>query len=255
MFIDSDLTRSENARRLTIRAALVIIGGLSNPSKMPGFSWSLPAIKCQTGSKLAKIAGSVCASCYALKGCYMFASTVNAMARRFDIISRALTDPEFGATFVSAFSFVLERKAANTRKRIARGSHVANDCRFFRWHDSGDLQSLQHLNLIVQVCEATPNVQHWLPTRETRYVRAFLLAGGVIPSNMVIRFSVPKIDGAASGYIATIPDSVPGIARTFVHSSDTTRQAQSCIAYRQEGFCLDCRACWDREGDISYPKH
>ena len=38
--------------------------------KMPGLSYSLPAWECKTGSKLRKIKGSVCASCYALKGNY-----------------------------------------------------------------------------------------------------------------------------------------------------------------------------------------
>jgi bacteriocin-like protein len=31
-----------------------ITGGLSKPSKMPGFSYNLPATKCITGAKLVK---------------------------------------------------------------------------------------------------------------------------------------------------------------------------------------------------------
>jgi hypothetical protein len=37
---------------------------------------------------------------------------------------------------------------------------------YFRWHDSGDLQSLQHLLDIVRIAEQLPNVSFWLPTKE-----------------------------------------------------------------------------------------
>ena len=30
----------------------------------------------------------------------------------------------------------------------------------FRWHDSGDVQSLEHLLRIFQVCELTPEIKH-----------------------------------------------------------------------------------------------
>ena len=33
--------------------ALKIVGGLSKPSKMPGWAYGLPAAECKTGSKLA----------------------------------------------------------------------------------------------------------------------------------------------------------------------------------------------------------
>jgi len=35
-----------------IGATKLAVGGLSNPSKMPGFGYSLPAEKCGAGSKL-----------------------------------------------------------------------------------------------------------------------------------------------------------------------------------------------------------
>ena len=34
--------------------ALKIVGGLSRPSKMPGWSYGLPAKECKTGGKLQK---------------------------------------------------------------------------------------------------------------------------------------------------------------------------------------------------------
>ena len=57
-------------RTMKVKDAKEITGSLTRTSKMPGLSYSLPAWECKTGSKLRKIKGSVCASCYALKGNY-----------------------------------------------------------------------------------------------------------------------------------------------------------------------------------------
>ena len=45
-----------------------LVGGLSKPSKMPGWSIGIPAKECKTGAKLRLVQGSVCYDCYALKG-------------------------------------------------------------------------------------------------------------------------------------------------------------------------------------------
>ena len=52
---------------MKVKDAKEITGSLTRTSKMPGLSYSLPAWECKTGSKLRKIKGSVCASCYALR--------------------------------------------------------------------------------------------------------------------------------------------------------------------------------------------
>jgi len=51
-----------------IEAIQIIGGDLSATTKMPCKSFNLPAWECKTGSKLAKIKGSVCFNCYAMKG-------------------------------------------------------------------------------------------------------------------------------------------------------------------------------------------
>jgi hypothetical protein len=65
----------------------LITGGLSKPSKMPGYSYNLPAIHCKTGSKLAQIPGTTCHGCYALKGRYRFPNVMDAMMRRLASIN------------------------------------------------------------------------------------------------------------------------------------------------------------------------
>ena len=65
-----------------------IVGTLSKPSKMPGFAYSTPAKHCLIGQKMRKVAGSICAFCYALKGRYVFPNVMAAMEKRF----KSLTD-------------------------------------------------------------------------------------------------------------------------------------------------------------------
>ena len=67
-----------------------LVGGLSKPSKMPGWSYGLPAKECKTGSKLRLVKGSTCYGCYALKGCYVFAVVQKAQYKRLASIKHPL---------------------------------------------------------------------------------------------------------------------------------------------------------------------
>ena len=58
----------------TISDLMESVGGLSAPSKMPCHGYSIPASRCKIGRKMRKVAGSICAICYALKGRYSFAN-------------------------------------------------------------------------------------------------------------------------------------------------------------------------------------
>ena len=121
------------------KEARKITGGLSAPSKMPGPAHNLPAWKCITGVKLQAVPGSVCAGCYAMKGRYRFKNVRAALDRRLE----ALSDPRWVQAMVV----------------------LIKDHKFFRWHDSGDIQSVDHLKNIFEVCKQTPDTQHWMPTR------------------------------------------------------------------------------------------
>ena len=112
----------EVKRNMKTNEALKIIGGsLSKPSKMPGWSIGLPAKECKTGGKLQKVPGSVCYDCYALKGCYVFKVVQDAQYRRLE----AIKDPQW----VEAMAHLINSKKPDV----------------FRWHDSGDVQDLDHL--------------------------------------------------------------------------------------------------------------
>ena len=193
-----------------------ITGGLSKPSKMPGFSYNLPASKCITGSKLVNVKNSVCSGCYALKGRYRFSNVKNAMQRRLDSIDHPLWIQAMAAS-------ILDTKSE-----------------FFRWHDSGDLQSLDHLKKIFEVCHLTPSIQHWLPTREASIIGC--ISPDQVPKNLIIRLSAHKVDGKAATF--------------WPWTSTVVTSEKTCPAAEQENKCKDCRACWDRTiPNVAYGKH
>ena len=211
-----------------------IIGGLSAPGKMPCASYSLSAFKCRTGSALRKVAGSTCSSCYACTGAYRFPGTIAAMQRRLD----SLTDPRWVAAFVRVLS--------------------AKRNRYFRWHDSGDLQSLNHLRNIVTVARETPHIAHWLPTREFGIVREYLRTYGDFPHNLCVRVSAAMVDSSAPGDIVNTSEVCTNPPADPL--ADAFEGRRHCPAYKQGGKCdgevIKCRSCWSRNTrTIIYPLH
>jgi hypothetical protein len=116
-----------------------------------------------------------------------------------------------------------------------------------RWHDSGDLQSVEHLTKICAVASATPEIRHWLPTRELGIVKQYVAQGGIVPTNLVIRVSATMVDGNAT-------TAWPTTSR--VHSDKVAKGSRPCPAPKQEGKCGDCRACWNpKVASVSYHLH
>jgi len=202
---------------MLIKEAHKITGGLSKPSKMPGPAYNLPASQCITGAKLVKVPGSTCSGCYALKGRYRFGNVQKALNRRL----KALEDPRWVAGMIT----------------LIQGRPV------FRWHDSGDIQSAQHLKNIFEICNATPDTKHWLPTREAQFIKD--LQPEVVPKNLKIVFSDHMND---QGRGVTFWPYTSGVT--------TKRGAVTCPSSKQDNKCLDCRKCWDRSVKrVIYGKH
>ena len=199
------------------KEARLITGGLSKPNKMPGPSINLPAVACITGAKLVRVQGSTCSGCYALKGRYRFPNVKEAMNRRL----AKLHDPRW----VEAMVTLIDKQPV------------------FRWHDSGDLQSVQHLKNIFEVCNRTPGTRHWLPTREAKFLR--LMDPEVVPKNLKIVLSDHMNDQARP------PSWWP-----YTSGVTTSHELVTCPASRQGNKCLDCRKCWDRDTKrVIYGKH
>ena len=220
----------------TKKAALLAVGSLSDTSKMPGKSWGINAARCITGKKLAEIAGSICSMCYAEKGFYtLYPAVKRAQDSRLELFEADRT------AWVGAMV-----KLVSTEK-------------YFRWFDSGDLQSVEMLAAIVAVAVATPGTQHWLATRERGIVKAWTTPGNPLraqvlpdgrqwPDNLVCRIS------------ATYFDEMPANALTrwssMAHKGTPMAEAWNCPAPMQGGACGDCRACWSQDvALVTYHAH
>ena len=199
---------------MNTKEAWTLVGGLSKPSKMPGWSIGIPAKECKTGSKLRLIPNSVCSECYALKNCYMFKVVQAAQYKRLE----AIKDP----SWVEAMTTLINSKKPDV----------------FRWHDSGDVQDVQHLEKIFEVCRLTPNKRHWMPTREA-WIKDHMKDA---PANLVVRFSSPMVD--------------QGPVKSWANTSTVSTKSRTCPAPDNNNECGSCRACWDPlVKNIEYGKH
>ena len=96
---------------MNTKEAWTLVGGLSKPSKMPGWSIGLPAKECKTGGKLQKVEGSVCYDCYALKGCYVFKVVQDAQYKRL----AAITNP----LWVGAMAMLINSKKSDVFRSVS----------------------------------------------------------------------------------------------------------------------------------------
>lgn len=196
-------------------------GGCSNPSKMPGTSWNISAYRCNVGSKLAEVPGSVCHKCYARKGRYAFPMVQNALERRLRYMRQE--------NWVDDMSEIIDRQSKG----------------FHRWHDSGDLQDQEHLDKITAVAEKTPDTEHWLPTKEYKLVRKNM---GNLPENLVVRVSAPMKGQQISGFKHT--------SMVLEKGQSVPAGVYECPAPEQGGKCGDCRACWNKDvACVAYHVH
>ncbi len=227
---------------MTIKEAESIAGVIGKTSKMPGRSYGISAQKCITGGKLRGIPGSVCSGCYAMTDWYRsWRPLLEGHERRW----RGLHHPRWVDAMVTMITRYCQPPADH----------------YFRWHDSGDLQGLWHLENIALVCSRTPQVRHWLPTREYGFVQDWLASGKTPPPNLTVRLSATMIDSEPvipeplaflpTSTVATVPYSASGV-RVLDGKGSVECQAVA----KRDNQCGDCRACWDpRVRNVTYPQH
>lgn len=207
-----------------------MVGGLSSPSKMPGLAFGIPAQACKLGAILARKVGSVCNSCYALKGCYVFPVVKKAQENRLRLL---LADMHaWKRAMISLIDAKYKKKKGNAR--------------VFRFHDSGDIQNVEHLSAIVDIAKMLPTIKFWLPTREREMVKAWLVNHpSGFPANLVVRISAAMV-GQKNG---PLPKGTQG-------STVGAGQGYACPARNQGNACGDCRACWNPNvKSVDYPLH
>jgi len=211
-----------------IKDANKITGGLTKTTKMPCDSFNLSALDCKVGSRLRDIEGSVCEDCYALSGNYKrFHKTIfKAMTKRKKALKSKL--------WVQAMVKLINAQAQRNGN-------------YFRWHDSGDIQSIEHLKKIINVCELTPTILHWLPTRELKIIKAIKKSS--VPGNLIIRVSGAMVNGKP-------PKNYSNTSTVITNNLYARKSDFICPSNIQGNQCKNCRACWDSKiKNITYIKH
>lgn len=200
---------------------------LSNTSKLGVKSWSLQAINTCPAS-LGKNGELVdaCKGCYATAGHYRFA---NARASR-EFNRQAWQQDAFVSDFIKA----LHKE------------------RFFRWFDSGDMYDLRLANKMLEIMQATPHVKHWLPTRMYKFKKFHAVIRGMASlDNVVVRLSSDSVTGELVQSDLTdtnstiVPENALSEYKGFI-----------CQAFYQDGKCLDCTACYNKDvKTVAYVGH
>ena len=209
---------------------------LTETSKMPGPSWSLPAHKA-----CPRANGTICDSCYASKGAYRYRTTRNAQDVRFAWTVESMRIPAGRGAWIECMVSAIRDTG----------------CKYFRVHDSGDMFNAAYATAWLEVCRAMPEVRFWIPTR------AWQQPAGPLPlfdpllgilrqlaqlPNVTVRPSALNFGDHAPGVAGLHAGSTAGMPDVF--------RARQCPAYAQGGQCGDCRACWDsKDTPISYRKH
>lgn len=229
---------------MTAKIASAIAGSLGHPSKMPGYSYGISAERCQTGGKLRGVPGSVCASCYAMTDWYRtWRPLLEGHRRRWQGIHHP--------RWVDAMVCLISSKARKPEHR------------WFRFHDSGDLQGVWHLAAICEIARRTPEVRYWLPTREYGFVAEYLRSGE-IPANLTVRLSAHMID--AEPVLGEHAEALAGIPVSTVSTASLRKLGMQIVEGKgvvecraveaRDNKCGNCRACWDRRVvSVNYPAH
>ncbi len=219
------LERLKPGEGAAVEAARMAVGNFSGPAKMPCLSWSIPPSQCKVGAVLAQIPGTSCDICYAKKGRYVMDNVAEAMQRRYDTW-KSMPDQEFVDNFAKGL----------------KGQ------RYFRWFDAGDVQGERMLNQIVKIAQQTPDVQHWLPTKEAMLVDKWQKSHPEgWPKNLQVRVSLPLVGVDP----AKLPRKDPS---RQLPRAGIVKTGASCPASNQGGACGRCRRCWSNQ-DVTYKQH
>jgi hypothetical protein len=199
---------------------------LSKTSKLGCYSWSLQAWDTCPGARGDDgEAVDACKFCYARRGNYLYSNVKRVRAENLedwkqdDWVDRMVSD-------ISGQSY-------------------------FRWFDSGDCYHRDLAVKILEVMRRTPDTHHWLPTRMYKFdkFKDVLFDMSCLP-NVVVRLSSDSVTGEC------IDTAMPSSVIVPYAGFPATRESVECDAYKREGKCGDCRACWSKNVKvISYPYH
>lgn len=231
------------------------IGLLSSPSKIPSRSFGLPAVKSCPMAFFGP--GAICGeskedtTCYADGGAYVWPNVRRAYQARYDYAIKASMVPSIGDEFVTVMTSAVRQEALRQERRyyrqISKGERSLTSFEpCFRVHDSGDLFSPSYAALWVRVCEATPDVRYWFPTRMWRTKNVHMLA---------VLHTLASLDNTSVRPSALHFEDAAPVIPGFSAGTTAASAGFTCPASSQGNACLDCRACWSKDIEVSYRKH
>lgn len=196
---------------------------LSKTSKLDGIlSWSLQAIDtCQGSIGADGELVPACKGCYATTGNYNYP---NVKAPR-----------------------IHNKEDWKRTDWVDDMVQALDSSRYFRWLDSGDIYNVELAEKILQVMTLTPWCKHWLPTRMHKFKKyATVLAKMNKLENVVVRFSSDSVTG----------EVIKGDYTSTIFSEEIPTGLKECEAYKNQGKCSGCRACWSKDTPvIAYKAH
>jgi len=205
---------------------------LSQTSKMPCKSLSLPIEEtCKGRYDTNGSIKEICKSCYADKGAYNWPPSVNLKQHNYNTM----------------------KNRAWVNDMITQLTKSKNN--YFRWFDSGDVESEEVLQDIYDICDSTPEVNHWIPTksRELFSQETWRLLEGL--NNVKVRYSSPSKHG--------IYDNIHGSV-AISDKKELTKSMFLCkaksVGFNKKGKpnpkkCHNCRACWHNNKVVAYEFH
>jgi hypothetical protein len=201
---------------------------LSNPSKMPGHSWSLPALQACPYKVLGD--NSICGACYATHGRYTFPNVKGAQLARWEWTKASMRDLGGWAVFTDTLITAIGRTKES----------------FFRIHDAGDFFNRRYTEAWIAIAQALPEKSFWAPTRawqEKNPWRDALLTLAALP-NVTVRPSALFFNAP--------PPRIPG----FAAGSTASDGEYTCPAPDQGNACGSCRTCWSEpQLEVTYRAH
>lgn len=240
----------------------------TRPAKMPGFSWSLPAVLSCIGVQFGPNTG--CGTCYAnpdsvkewgpsLKhpegghkarrhGSYGNPNVRHAQEVRWQWTQESMMTADGRDSWVKTMIAGIRHISYRPR-----GFH-----RYFRVHDSGDLFSPEYVRCWVRVCAALPEIRFWFPTRSWNVEKP-----GLPPLKRAVleRTAAALVELAELRNVTVRPSAihvdVPAPVVPGLHAgTGIARKGYTCPSSRQGNSCGTCRRCWNaKESAVTYKLH
>lgn len=236
-------------------------------------TWSLPAIAS------CPMQDEACEYCYACKGRYPTGLAQVDRVLRLEYLKRLIGQDGLATWIDWMVDALIALPPDEPLPPALRGQGLpdawnrGDGVQYMRWHDSGDMFHEEYALAIIKVCEATPGVAHWLPTRMGRLICSLVERGVTIPPNLSIMVSAQRAGKFEQAQVQAVRDVlkvqpsariglsyfVNGPVRRIVDMHFVEEQfghrAVVCQALtlkkREDRVCAGCRRCW--VADIAYP--